>query len=863
MKHIYNLVDVEAMPSERVGNKAKNLSVLKNKDGQLVPPAYVVDSEVSQFYFSSRGEYPKGFEKEISKAISQIEKRSKLSLGDSDKPLVLSIRISENNKSEGVKNSILNIGLNEETVQGLISQHGRHKFAYSTYCRFIYDFSIRVLGIQKSSLDKQEKAILNSEKIADYKFLNEKHLQELVVLYKSVVFNESGHRFPEDPIDQLKYAIDAVYDSWESKKARTHRKYKNFKDKGCSLIIQQMVFGNLGVNSGVGVIESRNSKDGTKGVFGEFIHEAQGPDLDNSTNEIQDISVVEDRFNESYKRLDEICSGLEIVNKNAVELDFVLEDGRLWILEIDRPALSAKSSVSVAADMLRNEIITPEEALCGLDGERLDQVFYPQIDDRSNKTIVFSGKHGSVGVAQGKLYFDIKRGIESKDLNKILIVDSSSQILTHETLKHFDGYICLKGSSNGRMAKYSRATGKPCIVNCPSVQVDWNGRKLMSESGIDISEGVLITIDADAAEVIVGDVFLLEPNINSDLRYIISNADQASRIQTLLVTEKTEDIKDGKLVGLNNIGHFDAGSYFYNEEERSLFLDIILNIKASKFVDAEAELIKILKNKLNFLLNEVGDNEINIGLFNDSLNSILPNQNEISFFADHLNVSYENMFDYIESFKNENPEFGLNGGKLYKKYTRLYEIQIRSIIEAVIESRKQNFTNGSQVNVVISSINRQEEATFLKNKFKSIMSEYSDMIDTEIGFKAEVDSIAFLLNIKDLSVFFDELIINLDKITASAYKLSYADGYNNYDETYDFNPFERFAFEMMGDLISSKIRKYKEISKSSVSAMGEHVINKPTVDFLDEAGVDKIFCTKNNSLRCKILTAQAALMRFN
>lgn len=863
MKYIYNLIDIEGLPAERVGYKALNLSVLMNKDSELVPSAFVIDSEVLESYLGSGGEYPKGFEKEIAKGIKTIEKTSKTLLGDNERPLLLSLRVSEKNKSDGVKNSILNVGLNDETVQGLVNLYGRHKFAYGTYCQFVYDFSILALGIDKKSLDKQKEAVMSSEKIADYSFLEHKHLQQLVALYKSVVFNESGQRFPEDPIDQLKYAMDAIYDSWESKQARTYRKAKNYEDKGCAIIVQQMVYGNLGVNSGVGKIESRNSRDGKKGIFGQFLHEAQGPQLDQSINQLLDIHVVEERFNSCYERLNEIAGGLEIINKNAVELDFTIEDGKLWVLEIERPGLSAKAAVSVAADMLRNEIINLEEAMCGFDGERLDQVFYPQIDERSNKITAFSGKYGSVGVTQGVIFFDPKRGIESDAKSKILLIDSSSEILSNQDLDHFNGYICVKGMANGRLDRYAKTNGKPCIINCPSIEVDWNGRRLTSESGIELKEGSIVTIDSDSLNVIVGDVFLLNPDIDANLKYIISNAEQAARMDTCLVTDKEEEIEAGRLVGLERVGLFDTTSNFYNDEERSLFLDLILNLKVSKYVDSYAELLRILKNKYISILLSVGDNEINFSLFQDSLNSILPTEYEIRVFADKMNINEEDLYRYIEGFKDENPEFGLTGSKMYKKFHKFYDLQIRAIIEAVIDARKQNFISGALVSVVIGGVNRVEEASYLSNKFKAITSEYTDKLDVEIGLKAEASNLAFLYKIDDLSDLFDEIIVNLDKITASAYGISITDGMNTYyDQTYDFNPFDRFDFDAFGDLISTKIRRFKEISKSQVSAMGNQVVNKSTVDYLEKAGFDKILCTKNNSLRCKVLSAQAALMRY-
>ncbi len=862
MKYIYNLSEVEGMPSERVGTKALQLAVLRNRDDQLIPEAYVIDSEVSEYYYETAGEYPKGLDKEISKAINGIEKRSKTYLNDDKAPLLLALRISENNKSDGVKNAILNIGLNDIVVEGLIELYGRQRFAYWTYCEFVYDYSIRVLGVQKRSLDAQKEAILNSEKLADYKFLNEKHLKELVVLYKSVVFKETGQRFPEDPIDQLKYAIDAMYDSWESKIARTYRKYKNIQDKGTSVIIQRMVFGNLGVGSGVGNIESRSSKTGEKGIFGEFMHEAQGPQLDQSMGEILEINILEERFADAYKRLSEICTGLEIVNKNPVELDFVIEDGQLWITQIDRPALSAKSSVSVAADMLRNEIISLEEAICGLEGERMDEVFYPEIDERSRREIAFKSKHGSVGVVQGELFFDPTRITEKDKNNRLLIIRSSEEIHPEAVLDNFDGFICLRGSINGRLAKYARINGKPCLINCPDVIVNWNGREISTSNGLKLKERSVVTIDADSCEVLVGEVFLLNPDIGTNLKYMISNADQTSRMETALIAENIDTVQAGKLVNLSNVGEFRLDSFFFEPENRDLVLDAVLKIGISKYGDVTAELTKNLKNYVLNVLSATGDNYINFALFHEGIGSLIPEYNEVIDIANQLNVDENDLLGYLRQFKDENPEFGIKGARLYLKYAILYEIQVRAIIEAVIDSRKASFANGGMVGVLINGFTRSEEAKKLRTKFDSILNEYSDKLDVKIGFKAEVDNFSFTLKTASMAEYFDELCFNLDRITSSLYGLSEEDNIGEFSRTYEYNPFDRLDFETMGDGIINAIRNYKEVSKSKVSVKGRFAINASSVDFFEEAGFDTIYITKTNSLRTKVLAAQAYLDRL-
>lgn len=861
MKHIYNLIDVEGMPKERIGSKANNLSILKSRDNQLVPESWVIDSSVSLEYIASGGEYPKGFEKEITKAINGIEKKTKDYLNDKASPLLLSVRASLYTHVEGIKHYVLNIGMNDDVVDGLIRKYGRHRFAFMTYCQFIYDYSIVVLGVPKESLDKQKKAVMSSEKIAEYKFLDETHLKELVNLYKLVVFQETGEKFPEDPIDQLTYAIEAIYDSWDSKTAKIYRKAKNIKDTGCAILLQEMVFGNLGIGSGVGVIESRNSIDGVKGLFGEFIHEAQGPEIQRQTKDILDISVTTERFPEAYKRLEEVCAGLEIITKSAVKIDFVIEDGKLWVLEIDCPAMSAKASVSVAADMLRNEILTPEEAINYLDGERLEQVFYPEIDKRSKKKIAFKGLSASVGVVKGILVFDHDRADQYKNQNRILVAESSDRLIDEYILDMFDGFIFLKGGLNSQIANYSKNSGKPCITKCDNIAVDWNRREIQNEHGDSYKEGAEVTLDANNGAVLIGDVFLNDPDIGANLKYIVSNADQISRIKTELKADNIDQILEGQKLNLENVGLFGMDTIIQKGDILPLIQDKILNLGTTKFGNLEEEIIKKMKNEISFVIQNVSDNKLNIQLFGNSLNRLMPNEIEIENMAETINVETENLTSYVDNFKDSNPEFGLTGARLYMKNWRLFELQVRSIVEAAIEARKISFGNAGKITISVNKISREEEAKLIRQKFESIKSEYSEVADFEIRLGLVADNPGCLFKIDEIGGYFDDLYIDMNSLIAAMNGVSLGDNKNFFltNKAYESTPFIRFEYEAYGEFLASAIQDFKDMKKGQVCIFGDCITNTVSVDFLEQSGIDAVITNNINSLKVKVLLAQARL----
>lgn len=864
MKYIYELSDIEILPIERVGGKASRLATLKSRDPNIVPESYVIDSEVSEFFLETGGEYPKNFEKEISRAVSHLEKRTKLELGSDTKPLVIALRCSTKNEQEGLLTSVLNIGLNDSSVQGLIELHGRHRFAYETYCRFVYSYAQAILGVPKTSLDKQKDAVFQSEKIAEYKYLEEKHLKELVTLYKSVVFQETGQRFPEDPIDQITLALEAIYDSCESKTARNYRKAKNIDERGCAVIIQPMVFGNLGVGSVVGVIESRNPRDGGSGVYGEFVHESQGPDLTTKTDEIKEIELLEQRFPDCFKRLNEICSGLEVINKKPVKLDFVIEDGKLWITKISELSMSAKSSVSIAADMLRNEIISPEEAIMMLKGERLDQVFYPEIDERSNKKVVFKGVGASVGICQGRLIFDPSRANNYASSDKILVVDNSNELLDYNVLDTFEGFISLKGGVSSHIANYSRMSGKPCVVNCEEITVNWTARDLVTFDGIRLEEGGEIVLDANTGTVLVGDVHLNNPDISANLKYIISTADQISKLDTSLVADSLSSIQDGKALNLKNVGQFSLNSLIHDSEIIDLFRDKILNLGITKFGNSEDYILKRLKARLKDVITNIAEYEACFVLYDNSLNSLLPTKHELVGIADTLNVKVNDLVTYIDTFNDVNPTFGIKGARLYVKNRSLFDIQVRSIVEAVIESRKQSFSNGTKVKIMVSNVTRPEEIDLFKKRFDLIVSEYKDVLDVEIKLALRLGNIKSLLIPAEHFKGVDYLDIDLNELTESAYGMSYED--NSYlmqtKSVYEFDPLTRFDFESFGPLIENFIDSYKSSEKGRIFASGKQITNPVTIDFLNQVGFDGCVCANINSLKVKTLSAQARIKSF-
>ena len=865
MKYIYDLLDIDYLPLERVGCKANNLALLKKRDANIVPESFVIDSEVSNYFLDSDGEYPKNFEKEIAKAISIIEKRTKLELGSNTKPLILALRCSTKHEQDGNISSILNIGLNDSSAQGLIELHGRHRFAYETYSRFVYNYAQRVLGVPKASLDKQKDAIFQSEKIVEYKYLEEKHLKELVVLYKSVVFQETGQRFPEDPIDQLTLALEAIYDSCESKAAKNYRKALNISEKGCAVVIQPMVFGNLGVGSVAGVIESRNPRNGNTGVFGEFAHESQGTDITLKTNEIKDISELESLFPDCYKRLNEICSGLEVINKKPIKLDFVVEDGKLWVTKISELSMSAKSSIGIAADMLRNEIITAEESIMMLKGDRLDQVFYPEIDQRSRKQVVFRGVGGSVGICKGLLIFDHTRINNYPDRDKILVVDNSNDLFDYNTLDSFAGFISLSGGVSSYIANYSRISGKPCVVNCEEIRVNWTTRELITFDNIKLEEGGEVVLDADKGEVLIGEVYLNNPDISANLKYMISTADQISRLETRLEADSLVSIQDGKALNLKNVGQYKLNSIIFDSEIIDLFRDTVLNIGLTKFGNNEDYILKKLKTRIKDVLNNISEFETSFVLYDQSLNNLLPNNEEINLISDKINVKEGELSQYINSFKDLNPSIGLKGAKLYIKNKSLFDIQVRAIVEAAIESRKISFSNATKIRILVTDVCRQEEIYFLYNRLNLIVAEYKDVLDVEIKIGFLITNLKGLLIKPDSLKNIDYVDINLSNLTSSAYGASFEDCKEIFDKSsvYEFNPFNRFDFESFGFILSQFVQDYKSVSKGRVFVSGQQVINKTTIEFLDEIGVDGLICSNINSLKVKVLAAQSRIQKLN
>lgn len=865
MKNVFHISEIEGSDISLFGRKASNLSTLYKMDRSLIPECIVIDKDVSRNYIETGGDFPKGFDKDLEKNLRKIEKQTKLSI-DSDKaPFIFAVRVSLNEPIEGVKRSILNIGLNDTTVEGLINHYGRQKFALETYCRSIYQFAITALGVSKEALDKQKEAILNSERLSEYSFLNEKHLRELANLYKAIIFKETGNRYPEDPLEQLKIALETIYDSYDSERAKRFRKLHSMNDDGCAVIIQKMSFGNLGVGSAAGFIESRNPINGNKDTFGQFIHEGQGTDMTSKSFDLLDINLLEKRFPDAFKRLLEVSSGLEVLTKGPVSINFTIEDGQLNVIDIKKPKVSAKAELSIAADMLREEIIDTREALNSLNTDRLDQIFDPEIDMRSPRNVAFTGLSASTGLIQGKIYFDHSRLPE--DGNNILVLDHVKEIENKNDLSKLKGAISLGGGMGSQIAEHCRNNGKPYVIRCAGVEyINWKDRFLETSSGIKIKEANTITLDANNGEVLIGDVLINQPDITTNLKYILTAADQVGKMKTYLKADNELLIDKSKQIGVENIGCFKMNNFLLDEDIIDLLRDSVFKLGMNKFSNLQSEMITKLKNKVKSLVTTCKDGEINFVLFDKSINEITPEKYESDVFADRLNVDEDTLFEYFQSKCNKNPEFGVMGAKLFIENPHLFEIQVRSIIEGVIEANKALISRSGKVKITLPGVSNKEEIAYLSNKFTLIKSDYENSETLNLSFGMRVDNMRNVLNIDIFLGFLDHLLIDLESVTGSLYGIGFNDGYQHISHKsnrFEYDPYDRLDVEVLGPHFTRLVDKFKGSTKGEIGVIGKQVTNHVTINFLDQIGIDYVVTTYKNNLITRIGAAQSRLSRMS
>ncbi|MGA2193522.1 MAG: pyruvate, phosphate dikinase, partial [Nitrospirota bacterium] len=611
-----------------LGGKGAGLAEMTNA-GVPVPPGFTITTEVCNIFYKAGNKLTPDIEKEIDANLAKLQSAMGKKLGDVKDPLLVSVRSGAKFSMPGMMDTVLNLGLNDETVKGLIGKSGNERFAWDAYRRFIQMFGNVVMGVEKDNFEhilekkKEERGIkLDVELIIE-------DLKELVAAFKKKVKEITGKNFPEDPHKQLKMAQEAVFKSWNNPRAITYRRLNDIPgDLGTAVNVQAMVFGNMGETSATGVGFTRNPATGAKEFYGEYLTNAQGEDVVAGIRTPRPITELKAEMPKVYKQLRDITTKLEQHYRDVQDFEFTVQDGVLFMLQTRTGKRTAQAAVKIAVDMVKEKLITKEEAILRVEPGQLDQLLHPIIDPKAKKTVIAKGLNASPGAAVGKAVFSADDAVEMGKKDKVILVRTETNPDDIHGMDAAVGILTARGGMTSHAAVVARGMGKPCVAGCESLKVDDKGKKF-SVGGITVKEGDQITIDGSTGEVMLGALPTVEPSLTGDFGILMGWVD---KVRTLKVRANADIPRDAKVAtgfGAEGIGLCRTEHMFFAEERLPIVQEMILAGNVEDREKALAKLLPMQKSDFIGLFKEMKGYPVTIRLLDPPLHEFLPKREEL------------------------------------------------------------------------------------------------------------------------------------------------------------------------------------------------------------------------------------------
>jgi len=882
-KWVYTFGDgaAEGRASDRnlLGGKGANLAEMCSL-GLPVPPGFTVTTEVCNWYYANGRSYPTALEGEVEEALNHVGRLTGRRFGDPEKLLLVSVRSGARASMPGMMDTVLNLGLNDETVGALAADSGDERFAYDSYRRFIQMYCNVVLGLDHEVFEEileDRKASLGHELDTDLTALE---WQEVIALYKARIEEELGKPFPQDPQEQLWGAIGAVFSSWMNARAITYRRLHDIPESwGTAVNVQAMVFGNMGETSATGVAFTRNPSTGEKALYGEFLVNAQGEDVvagirtPQNITEAARIAAGSDKpslqklMPDAFQSFVDISSRLEKHYRDMQDLEFTIERGKLWMLQTRSGKRTAKAALKTAVDMANEGLITRAEAVARIDPASLDQLLHPTIDPKAKRDVLGIGLPASPGAATGEIVFSSDEAEEAKAVGrKVILVRVETSPEDIHGMHAAEGILTTRGGMTSHAAVVARGMGKPCVSGAGSLRVDHRTGTLMA-MGTALKKGDVITIDGGNGQVLKGAVPMLQPELSGDFAAIMEWADAARRMKVRTNAETPADARMARSFGAEGIGLCRTEHMFFDGQRIVAMREMIL---ADTEKDRRAALAKLLPmQRADFLeLFEImAGLPVTIRLLDPPLHEFLPKtEEEIAEVAAAMNVSADKLRQRTEALHEFNPMLGHRGCRLAVSYPEIAEMQARAIFEAAVEAGRKA---GQLVvpEVMVPLVGLVKELDYVKARIdqaaKAVMEETGVHIDYLVGTMIELPRAAIRANvIAETAEFFS---FGTNDLTQTTFGISRDDA-ASFLETYrhkgiiEQDPFVSLDIEGVGELVRLAADKGRAVRPGiKLGICGEHGGDPASIRFCEEVGLDYVSCSPFRVPIAKLAAAQAAV----
>ncbi len=884
-KWVYTFGDgkAEGAASDRnlLGGKGANLAEMSSL-GLPVPPGFTITTEVCTYYYDHDRSYPSELDAQVQAALAHIAALTGRNFGDAEKPLLVSVRSGARASMPGMMDTVLNLGLNDETVQAIARESGDERFAYDSYRRFIQMYSDVVLGVDHGFFEEileDKKADLGVEVDTA---LSADDWKDVIGLYKAKVEEELGEPFPQDPREQLWGAIGAVFSSWMNARAITYRRLHNIPAAwGTAVNVQAMVFGNMGESSATGVAFTRNPSTGEKKLYGEFLVNAQGEDVvagirtpQNITEEARiaagsDRPSLEKVMPEAFAEFLKVADRLEQHYRDMQDLEFTIERGKLWMLQTRSGKRTAKAALKMAVDMVAEGLITEEEAVLRIDPAALDQLLHPTIDPRAERQVVGMGLPASPGAATGEIVFSSEEAEQAKaeGRNVILVRIETSPEDIHG-MHAAEGILTTRGGMTSHAAVVARGMGKPCVSGAGSLRVDYRNGTMLA-AGQTFRKGDIITIDGGSGQVLKGSVAMLQPELSGDFGKLMEWADRTRRMKVRANAETPVDARTARSFGAEGIGLCRTEHMFFEGSRIVAMREMILSDTEEGRRSALAKLLPMQRSDFAELFEIMKGLPVTIRLLDPPLHEFLPHTDaEVAEVAQSMGVDAERLHERADALHEFNPMLGHRGCRLAVSYPEIAEMQARAIFEAAVQAGRKT---GEPVvpEIMVPLVGLKAELDFVKARIdavaQEVMSEAGIKIDYMVGTMIELPRAALrAAEIAETAEFFSFGTNDLTQTTFGISRDDAAGFLTAYQSrgVIEQDPFVSLDVDGVGELVqiaAERGRKTRE--KIKLGICGEHGGDPASIAFCEKTGLDYVSCSPFRVPIARLAAAQAAVRK--
>lgn len=871
-KYVYLFNEGNAEMRNLLGGKGANLAEMTNL-GLPIPQGFTVTTEACSDYYNSGKKITDEIKNQIFEALNKLEEEQGKKFGDERDPLLVSVRSGARASMPGMMDTILNLGLNDVSVEGFAKKTGNARFAYDSYRRFIQMYSDVVMEVNKSFFEKIIDELKREKGIKFDNELTTEDLQDLVKRFKKVYSDHMhGEEFPQDVNEQLMGAVKAVFRSWDNPRAIVYRRMNDIPgDWGTAVNIQAMVFGNMGETSGTGVAFTRNPSTGEKGIYGEYLINAQGEDVVAGVRTPQPITKLAEDLPECYKEFIEIAQRLENHYRDMQDMEFTIQEGKLYFLQTRSGKRTAPAAIKIACDLVDEGMISSEEAVLRIDAKSLDQLLHPMFDQEAlaQGKVIGEALPASPGAAAGKVYFtaeDAKKAGKGGKGERVILVRLETTPEDIEGMVASQGVLTVRGGMTSHAAVVARGMGTCCVSGCGDIAIDEHA-KVFTLHCETFHEGDYISLDGSTGKIYKGDIKTVDASVSGDFGRIMAWADEYRKLGVRTNADNPRDTKKAIELGAEGIGLCRTEHMFFEEERIPKIRRMILADTLEEREKALNELIPFQKGDFEQMYRELNGLPMTVRYLDPPLHEFLPTEeNDIIALAKDMNVTPKRLHQKISELHEFNPMMGHRGCRLAVTYPEIAKMQTRALIEAAINVSREL---GIEIvpEIMIPLVGEVKELKFVKD----IVVETAEKVKTEMNSDMKYH-IGTMIEIPRAALLADEIAREADffsfgtnDLTQMTFGFSRDDAgkflpsyYEN--KIYEFDPFAKLDQNGVGKLVSMAAKLGRETKPDiKLGICGEHGGEPSSVEFCHRVGLNYVSCSPYRVPIAKLAAAQAAI----